>query len=352
MIDFKIVPIETEKHIDILNEINSSILSGSERDRVKSDFKKGYFKGFLAEDTNQIALSYVLLSDGYSTWQSRVLFVVDFWFSISLEGADELKLRILTAFKDTLFKYCRQYDYKRINWNLKINDENKLLSEWLLSKETKGLDLTVKEDWSTFEMPYEPMIDFVNRDFKYDSSQYKILKVQDMNKYAQGIRDIIYKLAEFEKMADQVETKVEDLIRDYEHEENISFDGTKSKNRFYETIIVLKENFDDQTKSTTHELIGYSIYFFIYDLKRGRGCYMEDLFILEKFRKIGLGCALWSKVVKDSIENFNTKYVQWTVLNWNKSAIEFYQKFNSVDVTERDRLHFLRLPTESIYNIN
>lgn len=98
----------------------------------------------------------------------------------------------------------------------------------------------------------------------------------------------------------------------------------------------------------TDELIGYALYFGMYDLQTGFGAYLEDLFIREPYRRLALGTTLWKRVASDCIR-MGARYMQWTVLSWNTSAIKLYHKFNAVNITQLRGLHFYRFFTQLIY---
>ena len=53
--------------------------------------------------------------------------------------------------------------------------------------------------------------------------------------------------------------------------------------------------------------------------------HLEDLIVTERHRGKGIGFALFSKFIKYSY-NQKVNRVQWVVLDWNQSAIEFYKK--------------------------
>ncbi len=71
----------------------------------------------------------------------------------------------------------------------------------------------------------------------------------------------------------------------------------------------------------------------------------------EEFRRLGLGSHMWQLVVNDCLTNHGSVYMQWAVLNWNTPAIEFYLKFNSINLSESEqqRLSVFRYTTEKIY---
>jgi GNAT superfamily N-acetyltransferase len=70
---------------------------------------------------------------------------------------------------------------------------------------------------------------------------------------------------------------------------------------------------------------GFALYFFNYSTWAGRpGIYLEDIFVLPEFRRLGIGKTLLQQVAAIAVENDCTR-LQWEVLDWNKSAIDFYR---------------------------
>ena len=70
--------------------------------------------------------------------------------------------------------------------------------------------------------------------------------------------------------------------------------------------------------------VGYALFYDFYSSWRGSGIFLEDLFVREQFRGHGIGKALLSHVA--SIARQEGRHaVRWEVLDWNKSAIEFYK---------------------------
>jgi GNAT superfamily N-acetyltransferase len=74
------------------------------------------------------------------------------------------------------------------------------------------------------------------------------------------------------------------------------------------------------------QYIGYIIYYFTYSsYKAFPILHIEDLFVLKKFRKKGLGQKLFDFCIKKAKENGCT-HIEWTAYNWNVSAIKFFEK--------------------------
>jgi GNAT superfamily N-acetyltransferase len=118
------------------------------------------------------------------------------------------------------------------------------------------------------------------------------------------ILEFIRALATFEREPDAVTATVEGLIRD----------GFGAR-PFYGCLIA---EHDDKPA-------GFAFYFFNYSTWVGRpGIYVEDLFVLPEFRRLGIGRELLKQVAAIALEN-GCQRLQWQVLDWNTPAIDFYR---------------------------
>jgi GNAT superfamily N-acetyltransferase len=74
---------------------------------------------------------------------------------------------------------------------------------------------------------------------------------------------------------------------------------------------------------------GYAIYFFTFSSFLGRrGVWLDDVYVRPNFRHQGLGRRLMEAVARIGA-NHNCGRFEWTALNWNQSALEFYQKMGA-----------------------
>ncbi len=75
---------------------------------------------------------------------------------------------------------------------------------------------------------------------------------------------------------------------------------------------------------------GFSLYFFNYSTWLGKpGLYLEDLFVQPAARGSGLGKALLLNLVRIAQEK-GCGRMEWSVLDWNTPAIEFYRSLGAV----------------------
>ncbi|NTW96344.1 MAG: GNAT family N-acetyltransferase [Erysipelotrichaceae bacterium] len=113
---------------------------------------------------------------------------------------------------------------------------------------------------------------------------------------------LIKELAMFERLSDHVTCQLEDL-------KSALFDREEAK-------VILAEI--DQA------VVGFALYHYNFSTFLGKkGLYMEDIFVIEPFRKHGVGKAMFMKLLEISKEE-NCGRMEWSVLDWNSPALSFY----------------------------
>ena len=82
------------------------------------------------------------------------------------------------------------------------------------------------------------------------------------------------------------------------------------------------------------EPAGFALFFHNYSTFLGRpGLYLEDLFVRPGLRRSGVGKALLLEVARTARER-NCGRLEWTVLDWNTPAIEFYESCGAKPLSE------------------
>ncbi|WP_110972602.1 GNAT family N-acetyltransferase, partial [Pseudomonas huaxiensis] len=72
------------------------------------------------------------------------------------------------------------------------------------------------------------------------------------------------------------------------------------------------------------QAIGYAVYFFSYSTWLGRnGIYLEDLYVTPQSRGTGAGKLLLRHLAQVACAN-DCGRLEWSVLDWNQPAIDFY----------------------------
>jgi len=75
--------------------------------------------------------------------------------------------------------------------------------------------------------------------------------------------------------------------------------------------------------------IGYAVYFYNYSTWLGkRGLYLEDLYITPEQRGSGAGKATLKHLAQQALEHSCGRF-EWSVLDWNEPAIQFYESIGA-----------------------
>jgi GNAT superfamily N-acetyltransferase len=79
---------------------------------------------------------------------------------------------------------------------------------------------------------------------------------------------------------------------------------------------------------------GYAIHLFTYSSFLGRPTlFLEDLFVLPEFRKLGIGKRL-VEALRRIARRAKCGRMEWLVLGWNKPAIRFYEAIGARHLRE------------------
>lgn len=80
--------------------------------------------------------------------------------------------------------------------------------------------------------------------------------------------------------------------------------------------------------------VGYAVYFFSYSTWLGKsGLYLEDLYITPAARGSGAGKSLLRHLARLAVQQGCGRF-EWSVLDWNQPAIDFYQSFGAEPQSE------------------
>jgi GNAT superfamily N-acetyltransferase len=82
------------------------------------------------------------------------------------------------------------------------------------------------------------------------------------------------------------------------------------------------------------QAVGYAVYFSTFSTFSGRpGMWLEDLYVRPKFRQRGIGSRLIKAVARIAAER-NCGRFEWTALNWNRTALDFYRRLGAEAMDE------------------
>ena len=77
------------------------------------------------------------------------------------------------------------------------------------------------------------------------------------------------------------------------------------------------------------EIQGFALFYIRLSTWKGQRMYLEDFYVNEDFRGLGLGKLLFDRLIKEA-QRRKLNGIQWQVLEWNEPAINFYKKYNAV----------------------
>jgi GNAT superfamily N-acetyltransferase len=77
------------------------------------------------------------------------------------------------------------------------------------------------------------------------------------------------------------------------------------------------------------EAVGFALFFQNFSTFLARpGLYLEDLFVIPEWRGRGIGRQLLTHLAATAVERGCGRF-EWTVLEWNKAAIAFYERMGA-----------------------
>lgn len=145
------------------------------------------------------------------------------------------------------------------------------------------------------------------------------------------ILQFICELAEFERLAHEVKVSRADLER-----------TLFSENKYAHVVIGEYEQ----------KAVAFALYFFNYSTFLGKpGIYLEDLFVKPTMRSMGFGKQMLSHLAKIAVKN-NCGRMEWSVLNWNTKAIQFYEQLGSKAMDEWTIYRLTGEPLQTLSRFN
>ncbi|HLU93301.1 MAG TPA: GNAT family N-acetyltransferase [Membranihabitans sp.] len=127
-------------------------------------------------------------------------------------------------------------------------------------------------------------------------------KVEDIP----GAYSLVEELAVFEKAPDEVVTTPEEYVR-----------------LFNEGL------FEFYIAESAGEIVGIALYYYTFSTWKGKMLYLEDFVVRQSRRRSGIGKSLFEAVIEEA-KKTDCAMMKWQVLDWNESAIRFYDQYDTV----------------------
>ena len=130
---------------------------------------------------------------------------------------------------------------------------------------------------------------------------------------APTIANLVRELADYEKLLDEARATPQDFLRELE-----------SPNPVIRVLIA----------EWNGEPCGFALYFFTFSTFKARPTlYLEDLFVVPEERGSGIGRRLLVELARIAVAR-DCGRMEWSVLDWNTPAREFYFKLGAVAMDE------------------
>lgn len=127
------------------------------------------------------------------------------------------------------------------------------------------------------------------------------------------IYNFICQLAEYEKLTDDVTTTPDSLG---------------------ETLFGPNSNVETLIGYVDEKPVAFALYFYNFSTFKGkRGLYLEDIFVIPEMRGNGVGKELLKRLAQIAKENDCARF-EWSVLDWNEPAINFYKSLGAKPMDE------------------
>ncbi len=128
-----------------------------------------------------------------------------------------------------------------------------------------------------------------------------------------AIFSLVRSLSEYEKLAHEMVGTEADLYK--------GLFGTPS---YAEAVIAEADG----------KAVGFALYFYNFSTFLMKpGIYLEDLFVLPDYRRRGIASALLKYLANHALDK-GCGRLEWSVLDWNESAITFYKRIGAILMDE------------------
>lgn len=124
------------------------------------------------------------------------------------------------------------------------------------------------------------------------------------------------------------------FIKQLARYEKLSHEVVATEARIRETLFGTRRVAEVAIGFLNQRAVGFVLFFHNYSTFLGQpGLYIEDLFVEESYRRRGFGRALLLYVAHLAHER-RCGRLEWSVLDWNEPAIEFYKKLGAFPMSD------------------
>ena len=124
------------------------------------------------------------------------------------------------------------------------------------------------------------------------------------------------------------------FIRDLAHYEKLSHEVVATEAKLHNTLFGEHPYAECLLGFVGDQPVAFALFFHNYSTFLAQpGIYLEDLFVLEEQRGRGYGKAMLTKLAQLAVQR-NCGRLEWSVLDWNQPAIDFYRNLGAISMDE------------------